>query len=254
MIKFFRKIRYDLMEKNKTGKYFKYAIGEIVLVVIGILIALQINNLNNNKQLRNIEQEYLLSLQSEFKTNLKKINDCILENENLINSTEVMLSLFDTDVLETISNKEISNIIYSVFSTEATYNPSKGVLTDIISSGNLNLIQNKQLRQQLASIESGLDFLDLQETSAHNRKDLLRSQLLKNGSLRKVLMDKGQNFEHKSISDTINNKQMFSSIEFENLLLAYYLTIKAANGTRFFGGIKEQIEQILIEFDSEIKK
>jgi len=44
MIKFFRKIRYDLMEQNKTGKYSKYAIGEILLVVIGILIALSINN------------------------------------------------------------------------------------------------------------------------------------------------------------------------------------------------------------------
>ena len=50
MIKFFRKIRYDLMEKNKTGKYFKYAIGEIVLVVIGILIALQINNFNEQRK------------------------------------------------------------------------------------------------------------------------------------------------------------------------------------------------------------
>ena len=44
--KIFRKIRYDLMEINKTGKYFKYAIGEIILVVIGILLALQINNWN----------------------------------------------------------------------------------------------------------------------------------------------------------------------------------------------------------------
>ena len=254
MIKFFRKIRQRLLTENKFSKYLIYAIGEIVLVVIGILIALQINNLNNNKQLRNIEQEYLISLQSEFKTNLKKINNCISLNEKLINSTEVMLSLFDTDVLDTISHKEVSNIIYSVFSTEATYNPSKGVLTDIISSGNLNLIQNNELRQQLASIESELDFLDLQEKSAHNRKDLLRSQLLENGSLRKILLDRGQNFEHKSISDIINNKQMFSSIEFENQLLAYYLIIKAANGTRFFNGIKEQIEQILIVFDSEIKK
>ena len=58
MIKFFRKIRYDLMEKNKTGKYLKYAIGEIVLVVIGILIALSLNNWNQKqiekKQIRNI--------------------------------------------------------------------------------------------------------------------------------------------------------------------------------------------------------
>ncbi|MDO1501189.1 DUF6090 family protein [Winogradskyella maritima] len=50
MIKFFRKIRYNLMEQNKTGKYFKYAIGEIILVVIGILIALQINNWNENRK------------------------------------------------------------------------------------------------------------------------------------------------------------------------------------------------------------
>ena len=52
MIKLFRKIRQDLLMENKTGKYFKYAIGEIVLVVVGILIALQINiyQQNNSKQ------------------------------------------------------------------------------------------------------------------------------------------------------------------------------------------------------------
>lgn len=50
MIKFFRKIRYGLMEKKKTGKYLKYAIGEIVLVVIGILIALQLNNWNEARK------------------------------------------------------------------------------------------------------------------------------------------------------------------------------------------------------------
>jgi hypothetical protein len=50
MIKLFRKIRYDLMAKHKTGKYFKYAIGEIILVVIGILIALSINNWNETQK------------------------------------------------------------------------------------------------------------------------------------------------------------------------------------------------------------
>jgi len=50
MIKFFRHIRYNLMEQNKTGKYFIYALGEIILVVIGILIALSINNWNANKK------------------------------------------------------------------------------------------------------------------------------------------------------------------------------------------------------------
>lgn len=53
MIKFFRKIRYNLMETGKTGKYLKYAIGEIILVVIGILIALSINNWNEQKKENN---------------------------------------------------------------------------------------------------------------------------------------------------------------------------------------------------------
>ncbi len=114
-----------------------------------------------------------------------------------------MLSLFDINVRDTISDNALSDIFYSVMSGEATYMPSKGVLTDIISSGNLNLIQNAQLRQQLASFESGLDFLKLQETSTHSLKDKMGSQLNKNGSIRKILIDRGLNFKHKSISDTI---------------------------------------------------
>ena len=61
MIKFFRRIRFDLMEKNKTGKYFKYAIGEIVLVVIGILIALQINNWNEQRKINKIKLKNMLN-------------------------------------------------------------------------------------------------------------------------------------------------------------------------------------------------
>ena len=68
MFKFFRKIRYDLMGENKTGKYLKYAIGEIILVVIGILIALQINNWNEERKELNRSKNFL----TEFKKDLKK--------------------------------------------------------------------------------------------------------------------------------------------------------------------------------------
>jgi len=62
MIKFFRKIRQNLLIENKTGKYFKYAIGEILLVVIGILIALQINNWNEQSKAKKSAEIQLLSL------------------------------------------------------------------------------------------------------------------------------------------------------------------------------------------------
>ncbi len=66
MIKFFRKIRQSLLVEGKTGKYFKYAIGEIVLVVIGILLALQINNWNEARKTRNKEMSYLTNIKNDL--------------------------------------------------------------------------------------------------------------------------------------------------------------------------------------------
>ncbi|MCK0178875.1 DUF6090 family protein [Flavobacteriaceae bacterium S0862] len=74
MIKFFRKIRYNLMSENKTGKYFKYAIGEIILVVIGILIALQINNWNEARKAKNVEKQIYIKMLVDIKEN-NKITD-----------------------------------------------------------------------------------------------------------------------------------------------------------------------------------
>ena len=74
MIKFFRHIRKDLMEKNKTGKYFKYAIGEVVLVVIGILIALQLNNLNEKRKINNDVERIFTLLEQELESNIQTSN------------------------------------------------------------------------------------------------------------------------------------------------------------------------------------
>jgi len=71
MIKFFRNIRQNLLMENKTGKYLKYAIGEIILVVIGILIALQINNWNENKKRTVLEIKHLKELKSDIIKTLK---------------------------------------------------------------------------------------------------------------------------------------------------------------------------------------
>ena len=132
MIKFFRKIRYDLMEKNKTGKYLKYAIGEIILVVIGILIALGINNWNEDR--KNIQAEKVVlnntyenlasdSIQFDYyKSQYKQIERLHIElyeiglkdeikdsisEPNLIRRTLHFKQLIDSDFNE--NSKEINN-------------------------------------------------------------------------------------------------------------------------------------------------
>jgi hypothetical protein len=74
MIKFFRKIRQNLLMENKTGKYLKYAIGEILLVVIGILFALQINNWNNNKNEKAELENYYTKIHEEITITQKRFN------------------------------------------------------------------------------------------------------------------------------------------------------------------------------------
>ncbi|MCK0157903.1 DUF6090 family protein [Cellulophaga sp. F20128] len=253
MIKFFRKIRQKKLFENKFSKYLLYAIGEIVLVVIGILIALQINNNNNYNEQRSIEKEYLLSLQEEFKINLTKVNASIEENEGREQALKQLLTLFDSNVLDTISNQRISQLLAPIFGAEISYFPSTGVLNDIISSGKLNIILNRNLRQNLASFESSLNFLNIQLNGAKFTDEKLRSIFFKKGSIRNIVLDINfMDFEHESISKKIDNKLMFTSAELENYLLSYYLVAKATNGPRFLGRIKAEIETIIMEIEQEL--
>jgi uncharacterized membrane protein YraQ (UPF0718 family) len=95
MIKFFRKIRQNLLMENKTGKYFKYAIGEIVLVVIGILIALSINNWNEVRKNNTKEQQILTQLKDEYTTNLLQLEQKITNRKKIIEAANNILQYID---------------------------------------------------------------------------------------------------------------------------------------------------------------
>ncbi|WP_417859822.1 DUF6090 family protein [Winogradskyella sediminis] len=101
MIKFFRHIRKDLMEQNKTSKYFKYAIGEIVLVVIGILIALQINNWNEGKKAKEKEHQVLTEIISDLDYTLQDLDRVLNKRTNnlnrTINSINTIIDVLKTD-------------------------------------------------------------------------------------------------------------------------------------------------------------
>ena len=81
MIKFFRKIRQNLLSEGKTGTYLKYAIGEIILVVIGILIALQIDNWNDQRKAQNELKGIFKSVQQDLIQDIATANEIIEQYE-----------------------------------------------------------------------------------------------------------------------------------------------------------------------------
>ncbi|MEE9363819.1 MAG: DUF6090 family protein [Cellulophaga sp.] len=95
MIKFFRKIRQNLLSEGKTGKYLKYAVGEIVLVVIGILIALQINNWNEYQKQLKTEKEILKELKIGLESDYNNITTSIDDHLEFIRSQEIIIDWID---------------------------------------------------------------------------------------------------------------------------------------------------------------
>jgi len=102
MIKFFRKIRYNLMEQNKTGKYLKYAIGEIILVMIGILLALQVNNWNQERLNQQRVEGYLKSLVEDLNSDIVQYSFNIKSYAQDLENNKMVLKngaykIFETD-------------------------------------------------------------------------------------------------------------------------------------------------------------
>ncbi len=104
MIKFFRKIRQNLLHKRKTSKYLKYAIGEILLVVIGILIALQINNWNENRKKEKQLDTIYSTIEQNLKTDLKAIIVPIEFYKKLDSTlTKILTTNYTTAFLDSIN-------------------------------------------------------------------------------------------------------------------------------------------------------
>jgi len=101
MIKFFRNIRKHLINEGKTSKYLKYAIGEIVLVVIGILIALQINNWNAERQAKieteAIRQSNLQEIYEDLKTDLVSFDTILNQLERQKTASKYVLAILDNE-------------------------------------------------------------------------------------------------------------------------------------------------------------
>ena len=169
MIKFFRKIRQNLLSENKFSKYLIYAIGEIILVVIGILIALGISNWNQNKTAIAKENKALDNLILDLYEQSDQLDDFI-SGENEFYKAGIYLSE------NYAKNKEfqINDTLFSklnLLGARITFKPINTTFQELISTGNIGLIRNDKLRRRLIRFFNEIDRIS--KISANNNTNIV---------------------------------------------------------------------------------
>lgn len=145
MIKFFRRIRHRLVVENRFTRYLIYAIGEIFLVVIGILIALQINNWNESQKQHELEQDLLKNLVKTLEQNHEILNSKIKTNQRARYATRLFISIIE-------DNRPYHDSLSSYFHN-ALRNTSQIEISrlgyDAIKNAGIEIIQNDSLSQEI---------------------------------------------------------------------------------------------------------
>ncbi|MCA0131333.1 DUF6090 family protein [Winogradskyella alexanderae] len=211
MIKLFNKIRKQLLIENKMGRYFKYAIGEIILVMIGILLALQVNNWNNNRMLKKEELKVMKSLHKEFSENLVKFDFAYKFHTNRKRLIETIMSVNPTE----LATDSLINLMQGV-NGNYTFDPYQGIYNSIINSGKIELISNDSLKSKIARIQDIVRDYQEEEIGVREftKQNLYPFQLGEPmGFFIYDLNDKSQ-----SLSIKTNYVKIIESVRFNNLM------------------------------------
>lgn len=148
MINIFRQIRKKLADDNKPMKYARYAVGEIVLVVIGILIALQINNWNEEQKVNREKERLIESMITDFELSRVRLESSISLIDQLIYRTETFLSVSYKDNRH-VPIDSLKNLASAAFDI-VTIEPVLSSYNEAIASGKVSWISNKQILGSIA--------------------------------------------------------------------------------------------------------
>ena len=245
MIKFFRNIRLKSLGENTFGKYLLYAIGEIVLVVIGILIALQVNTWNQRRISHNLELKLLKDLHNDLETDLNNLSHKI-EYDSLFatSNIELLNSIKNNNLADGLKIRNYKGTDYNRFGiTNNTlfFYPQKYAYQNIINSG-IDIIENDTLRQDIMHLYDYLyritgDYLQMQFNLRVNTNDYLWNNL----------ESKGGGFI-KIPNDTILIKHNQKFINFLSGMSSEYWSALG-----FYKPNREAIVSLIKEVDQEIK-
>lgn len=230
--------------------YFKYAIGEIVLVVIGILIALSINNWNENRKTQINQEKYLLLLKEEALKNINAINKAKNSVQLTLEGQFGLLKLIDGNQ-DTISEKYLSKLLFKtvVWTTRLQFENS--VLSELKTSGELKNIRNDSIRNNLIAIEPLVVFSTNQEEFIIEDFETVGQLINEKGNRRRILVDNGIGVADKTW-DSISNIPILRIKEFENHLMSYIGSCHVIVN-RHYPRLDSHLKTLVIMIDQELE-
>jgi hypothetical protein len=241
-----------MLTENKFSKYLIYALGETILVVIGILIALQINNWNENRKNDKIEHNYLISLEKEFEFNKQNLETVVTLNDK--NANFGLQILKHTGPLEPeISNKNFDSLLVNTIGYEVEFRPRNEIINELISSGKIALINNSELRTELSSWAEALQRIRTQESEVSKYRFQLLDLTMEKINLRDAITNAtGGIFGITESKFEKKNTKLLKLQEFESIMTSFIGSSKFAD--QRFNVIDKKIDTIITLIKLELKK
>ncbi len=222
-----------------------------MLVVIGILIALAINNYQQGRSLQTKEQVYLSGLRSEFEVNKLKIEELIRVNHSNYESATAILSAIKQDTTK-LSEAEFARLNFRAFAYEVSYKPNTSVLTEMINSGSLKDLSDRKLRVDLTNWLAQLESVKGQEQNVSEQSEAIYDLFRQSSdfSLRTVF----DFSEHPLTVGLPQQRQLQSNLEllkstrYENILILFVVFSRSLE-QEFYRPFLETTNEILQEID-----
>lgn len=159
MLKFFREIRQNMLSENKFNKYLVYAIGEIVLVMVGILLALQINNWNESKKEQTITNKYFSGFVSDLEKDRTQLDNLIAVRKKQSTSVNALLKMIESNGYDLDS---FYNHYYYIFPFYR-FVPNSNTLEEVLNSSHLRFITDEDIKNRLLDLRASYKSIKLNE-------------------------------------------------------------------------------------------
>ncbi len=252
MLRFFRQIRQQLLTENRFSKYLIYAIGEILLVMIGILLALQVNNWNEDRKTRQAEHELLLNLKEELITNRTLLVEAISYTSKSMSGVRRVVEIYQTGYAQ--HNPSELDSLLGICQWAWTYDPVMGVPISIRTSGQINTIRNPELRLFVASFEEMVR--DVQEEGNLLREVIVGQFMPMVGKYvssnnRSHFIGEGYAIVEKSVFES-NHEGLFADRELENLIT--YIHVWRNDQLSEEKAFLKRLDDILIVLNNELRR